>query len=227
MGLSSRPIPIELRSQFGYSKKNSGLFEINYDTTHLYSNNVVPTFGTKGKLGTEVWNGKMKSGLDFCIFYTLFDTITAKLVTSGGVINNFKPEVPVHFTEKYFLGGFNSVRGFAQNSIGPSRDNCSFGGDSYFRSGIHFYSKLDFLSQLTGGLLRNYFSPAIGVHAFAEAGNVGHVADLMSHPSISYGIGFALGLSPGVHLELNSNHVLKGDLNKFKSGLNAGFSISI
>ena len=42
LGLSSRDIPLCLREQFGYAKKNSLIFEAQYDTTGNYKYNVVP-----------------------------------------------------------------------------------------------------------------------------------------------------------------------------------------
>ena len=42
LGLSSRDIPLCLREQFGYAKKNSLIFEAQYDTTRNYKYNVVP-----------------------------------------------------------------------------------------------------------------------------------------------------------------------------------------
>ena len=42
LGLSSRDIPLCLREQFGYAKKNSVIFEAQYDTTGNYKYNVVP-----------------------------------------------------------------------------------------------------------------------------------------------------------------------------------------
>ena len=50
LGLSSRDIPLCLREQFGYAKKNSLIFEAQYDTTGNYKYNVVPvSFPSKVK----------------------------------------------------------------------------------------------------------------------------------------------------------------------------------
>ena len=38
--------------------------------------------------------------------------------------------------------------------------------------GLHFYSSLDFLSQVTKGFLKNLISPQVALHAFGVAGNV-------------------------------------------------------
>ena len=46
LGLSSRDIPLCLREQFGYAKKNSLIFEAQYDTTGNYKYNVVPVSPT-------------------------------------------------------------------------------------------------------------------------------------------------------------------------------------
>ena len=67
---------------------------------------------------------------------------------------NVQANSDVHYSDKFFLGGMNTLRGFRQNSIGPSESGCALGGTAYWKSGIHLYSKLDFLSRLTKGLLR-------------------------------------------------------------------------
>ena len=76
---------------------------------------------------------------------------------------------------------------------------------------------------------KNSISPAIGFHAFAEAGNVGSIDQVQDIAKInaSYGVGIALGLAPGVNFELNTCRLARGDASNFKTGLNAGFSISI
>jgi len=226
LGLSSRDIPLCLREQFGYAKKNSLIFEAQYDTTGNYKYNVVPTFGTKVRMSQEVWSDSMRSQIESAFYYTLFNSVTAKFAGQCGMV---KSKHDLHYCDKFFLGGINSLRGFRQNSIGPKESECALGGQTFWKTGCHLYSRLDFLSSVTGGLLANSISPAIGFHAFAEAGNVGSIDQVQDIAKInaSFGVGIALGLAPGVNFELNTCRLARGDASNFKTGLNAGFSISI
>lgn len=225
LGLSSSDIPLCLREQFGYAKKNSILMEANYDTTHNYKYNVTPTYGSRMRLSFEGWPASWRSQAELAYYYTLLNSVTAKLGVQSGMV---KSSNKLHYCDKFFLGGINSLRGFRQNSIGPRESGCALGGEAYWKAGFHLYSKLNFLSALSGGLFGS-ISPAIGFHSFAEIGSVGSLAQIgdVSNIQASYGVGIALGLAPGVNFELNTCRMARGDASNFKTGLNAGFSISI
>jgi len=230
LGLSSAPVPLSLREQFGYAKKNALNLEAVYDGT-LFDGGVVPASGVRAKLIGEVSPGHMKSVVDVASYYTLFNMITAKVSGQMGHINATTTR-PVHYCDRFFLGGMSgSLRGFKKCSIGEYKDGCALGGTTYWSLGAHLYSRIDFLSKVTGGVFQNYLSTNIGIHAFAEAGNV--TASLPAalapnqHLAASYGVGFAFALNPQVQFELNYCQRAKGDEAKFKPGWNGGFSISI
>jgi len=191
---------------------------------------VVPTQGLRCKLGGEYWTGNLKSTIDCAAYYTLMNLVTMKLCAQMGNIHT--QEDTVHYSDRFFLGGMSgSLRGFKKCSIGAYQDKCALGGSTYWSAGAHIYSRMDFLSKLSGGLVRNYLSPNIGIHGFAEAGNVTNSFKSAISPeqsiSASYGVGFAFALNPQVQFELNYCQRAQGDSAKFKPGWNGGFSISI
>lgn len=66
------------------------------------------------------------------------------------------PEVPI--TQRFYLGGRNSIRGFREDSLGPrGSDGAVIGGDTLFASNFEF---------------RYLAADAVSVHAFFDAGTV-------------------------------------------------------
>ena len=88
-------------------------------------------------------------------YYTLLDYVTAKI---GAQFGNIKSDAEPHFSDRFFLGGTpGSLRGFKQCSIGKFEDNCALGGATFWSAGAHLYSRMDFLSKLSGGLMQVRF----------------------------------------------------------------------
>ena len=52
--------------------------------------------------------------------------------------------------------------------------------------GLHFYSSLDFLSQVTKGFLKNLISPQVALHAFGIAGNVNSPQNILKGFYLSF-----------------------------------------
>ena len=78
----------------------------------------------------------------------------------------------INHSDRFFIGGQHNLRGFGNNGYGPRDVGCALGGTSMMQLGLHFYSSLDFLSQVTKGFLKNLISPQVALHAFGVAGNV-------------------------------------------------------
>lgn len=85
----------------------------------------------------------------------------------------------MHHSDKFFIGGQHNLRGLSNNSYGPRDVGCALGGNALLQAGIHVYSSLEFLSQVTRGMLKNIVSPQVALHAFAIAGNVNSVENLL------------------------------------------------
>ncbi|XP_013420310.1 sorting and assembly machinery component 50 homolog B-like [Lingula anatina] len=75
----------------------------------------------------------------------------------------------VKVSDKYFLGGPLSLRGFKINGVGPTSDGNSLGANSYWLGGLHLYTPLPFLPNL-GGIGKH-----IKTHCFVNAGGLVNV----------------------------------------------------
>ncbi|KAI7818690.1 surface antigen-domain-containing protein [Gamsiella multidivaricata] len=105
-------------------------------------------------------------------------------------------------SDRFFLGGPMSVRGFKSNGLGPREGEDSLGGDAYMSAG------LSLLTPFPGLASRDSFK----AHFFANAGTlVGiepgqsalkTVEDLTKAPSVSVGAGIVYR-HPQVRIELN------------------------
>ncbi|GJJ79086.1 hypothetical protein EMPS_11445 [Entomortierella parvispora] len=109
---------------------------------------------------------------------------------------------PSKISDRFFLGGPMSVRGFKSNGLGPREGDDSLGGDAYVSAGVSL------LTPFPGLATRDSFK----AHFFANAGSLvsvkpGQSAEktvdaLTKAPSVSVGAGIAYR-HPQVRIELN------------------------
>ncbi|RDD43359.1 Sorting and assembly machinery component 50-like protein [Trichoplax sp. H2] len=108
-------------------------------------------------------------------------------------------------SDRFFLGGPLSIRGFQMRGIGPHSEGDSIGGNALWASGLHLISPLPF-KPLQGG-----FGERLRTHLFVNAGNLGHIRSSAIRDSTeelirgyrwSYGIGLLVKLGVA-QLELN------------------------
>ncbi|KAG0280010.1 hypothetical protein BGZ95_011596 [Linnemannia exigua] len=109
---------------------------------------------------------------------------------------------PSKISDRFFLGGPMSVRGFKSNGLGPREGEDSLGGDAYMSAGVSLMTPFPGLS--------NYDS--FKAHFFANAGTLVSVQpgqsatktidDLTKAPSVSIGTGI-IYRHPQVRIELN------------------------
>jgi len=225
LGLSEKDIPLELREQFGYSKKHSLILQAVRDTTLKYYRTVVPLGGTKSNLENEIWQDGFRSTLDFAIFKTLKNGITVKGELSAGVAKSLSGR-EINHSDRFFIGGQHNLRGFGNNGYGPRDVGCALGGTSMMQLGLHFYSSLDFLSQVTKGFLKNLISPQVALHAFGVAGNVNSPQNILKDFSgfaTSFGVGVVIAIVQGLNFEINWVRTSQNKNFKF----NSGFTVSI
>ncbi|KAF9208009.1 hypothetical protein BGZ49_010040 [Haplosporangium sp. Z 27] len=105
-------------------------------------------------------------------------------------------------SDRFFLGGPMSVRGFKSFGLGPREGDDSLGGDAYMSAGISLFTPFPGLTS------RDSFK----THFFANAGTLVSVKpgqsakktvdDLMKAPSVSVGAGIVYR-HPQVRIELN------------------------
>ena len=109
--------------------------------------------------------------------------------------------------DRFFIGGPISVRGFEMRGLGPSSENCSLGGLTYWAAGLHLYSPLPLLrrSPSWSGLLDLF-----RFHMLANAGNL--MSDQQLPTSLDQavrdfrltsGLGLAFKLGGIARIELN------------------------
>ncbi|KAG0086036.1 hypothetical protein BGZ92_008467 [Podila epicladia] len=109
---------------------------------------------------------------------------------------------PSKISDRFFLGGPMSVRGFKSNGLGPREGDDSLGGDAYIAAGVSLLTPFPGLAE------RDSFK----AHFFANAGSLVSVKpgqsaaktvdDLTKTPSVSAGAGIVYR-HPQVRIELN------------------------
>ncbi|XP_076861385.1 sorting and assembly machinery component 50 homolog B isoform X2 [Brachyhypopomus gauderio] len=109
---------------------------------------------------------------------------------------------PISITDRFYLGGPTTVRGFGMCRIGPQSE----GGDAYWAGGLHLYTPLPLPFRSTWG---THFR----THFFLNAGNLcnlnygggvsAHLLRLAECIRWSYGAGLTLHLGNIARLELN------------------------
>jgi len=220
LGLSDKDIPLELREQFGYAKKHSIELEATRDTTKDYLSTVVPLGGAISRMAHEFWHNGCKTTLSFAYFKTLREGLTAKLELQSGVV---KARGSLHHSDKFFLGGQNNLRGFEVNSYGPRDSGCAMGGEAMVHVGGHLYSSLQFISDVLGGVLNRVVSPSFALHAFATAGNVNSMENILKDKAglaSSFGVGVVCAIVSGLNFEVNCVKTSQDAKFKFNSGFN-------
>jgi translocation and assembly module TamA len=158
-------------------------FFINHDTRDniLDSNkgynariDIMPLVSTKGKK-----NPFLKTNLELSSYISSAIKFkpTAAFKIGVGIINGTKTKkIPVN--ERFYLGGSNSMRGYAYQLVGPlDRNNRPIGGNSFIN---------------TSAELRLHFTDTIGIVNFIDSGYVyNSYANKKSRKLLhSYGIGF-------------------------------------
>ncbi|KAK6894377.1 hypothetical protein K6H09_002603 [Candida tropicalis] len=130
--------------------KTSIVNQINY-TKYEYLNEVTKNFPIKGyevSLKSQLASNQEQSNAgnrgeffktDFGVKFhqSLFrNFFTAKLQANVGGIYSFNSKFPIHPSDKFYLGGYNSFPGFTKNSVDLT------GGDQYYKVQGTLYSKI-------------------------------------------------------------------------------------
>jgi outer membrane protein insertion porin family len=112
--------------------------------------------------------------------------------------------------DRFYLGGPLNIRGFDMRGLGPSSENCTMGGLSYWAAGFHIYTPLPFFGSAKG------FSDLFRTHVFVNAGNLlndyqfdsnrglqSNFDTAVQNFRLTYGLGLALKLGGIARIELN------------------------
>ncbi|GFS15475.1 sorting and assembly machinery component 50-like protein [Elysia marginata] len=148
---------------------------------------------------------------------------------AGGLMRTLDPNASVSISDRFFLGGPLTLRGFNLKGCGPHSHDNALGAESYWLAAAHLYSPLPFRPG------KGRFGELFKTHLFINAGNLGNLdfnnlgtsfQDFASSMRWSYGIGIVLCMGRIARLELNyvvPMRVQKGD--KANPGLQFGIGI--
>lgn len=131
--------------------KTSIINQINY-SNYQYLNEITQNFPIKGyqiSLNTQLSSDQeqsnprncsdefIKTDLQVNFYKSLFKNfLTTNLQFNIGGIYSFNSKFPIHPSDKFYLGGYNSFPGFTKNSVDLT------GGDQYYKFQGTLYSKI-------------------------------------------------------------------------------------
>ncbi|XP_041970829.1 sorting and assembly machinery component 50 homolog [Aricia agestis] len=120
---------------------------------------------------------------------------------AGGVLHDV---YGTDISDRFYLGGPASLRGFAQRGAGPRADGLAVGGSVFWASGLHLYTPLPFRPGKggLGELFRSHFFVNAGCLAHPEETGESH-ATALQDARVSCGLGVALRVGGVARFELN------------------------
>lgn len=99
----------------------------------------------------------------------------------------------IHITDRFFLGGLTSLKGFHLNSVGLKNGNDYIGGTSFFKGAFTFFSRIPNTSKNSPLRLYNFINLG-DVYNFKNFDNFRELAasgDLIKKSAIATGVGLA------------------------------------
>ena len=169
-----------IKDQEGVSSTSSVRFGYNYDTRDFPMD---PREGINLRLSTEVAGGALGGTNDFIRYQvesSFFTPLVGELIGLAnleiGVISPLGgDEIPV--TEKYFMGGLYTLRGFEHRMVGPLEDGEPIGGTKSFLMNLEATYLLIPDANIKGVL-------------FLDGGNVWAEDEQVKGDDLRYGAGF-------------------------------------
>lgn len=218
--------PFDIREQCGHSLKSSlchtfvsdGRTDLIYPASGHYYRHSLEYSGVGGDVNALKGDVKMQINKELFTDCILSATLRASAVHSLS-------DSPLLINERTFLGGPNSIRGFALHGIGQHAGEASLGGEIAWEAGVHLYTPLPFVRNKTPFDFR--------MHLFGNAGNlleslenISSWRDIVEKPRLSFGLGLAARVGNNTKLELNycvPMCMRPGDMTS--PGLRLGFGI--
>jgi len=219
--------PFAIREQCGHSLKSSLCHTFVSDSRSdwiypkggLYYRHMLEYSGVGGDVNA------LKGEVKVQINKELFTDCILSASLYGSAVHSLS-DSPLLINERTFLGGPNSIRGFALHGIGQHAGDASLGGEVAWAAGLHLYTPLPFVRNKLS------FANNFRVHLFGNAGNllesldsISSWRDIMEKPRYSFGMGLVLRFGNN-KLELNycvPMNVRPGDMTS--PGLRVGFGI--
>ncbi|MGK2941143.1 MAG: outer membrane protein assembly factor BamA [Immundisolibacter sp.] len=202
------------------------IFKVNLSLAHDTRNRAI--FPDRGSL--RRLSGEFATPIGDLQFYKLYfteqhhfpfsDTVSLMLSGTLGYGDGYGDTTTLPFFENYFAGGFRSLRGFKDNTLGP-RDTFDdpFGGDRLVLGRSELFFPVPFLDKQ---------NKSFRLSAFADAGNVFGAGDPLKAGDLRYSTGVAaVWISPfgaiSVAIAQPFNDGPRDEVQRFQFSLGAGF----
>ncbi|KAK3705340.1 hypothetical protein RRG08_033306 [Elysia crispata] len=227
----TRDTSFSVREQAGHSLKSSLKHTFTIDTR---DNLVLPTAGMLWRTSQEY--AGLGGNVEFAKQDGMFQWNTSlpldaifQMSLAGGLMRTLDPNASVSISDRFFLGGPLTLRGFNLKGCGPHSHDNALGAESYWLAAAHLYSPLPFRPG------KGRFGELFKTHFFINAGNLCNLdfnnlgasfQDFATNMRWSYGCGVVLCMGRIARLELNyvvPMRVQKGD--KANPGLQFGIGI--
>lgn len=206
----TRTASFDVREQAGSSLRSSLKHILSVD---LRDELIFPSSGSLIQLTSELAGaggdvGYLKNEVFLQDNYTLFQDIVLQASFMAGYMATVSKDKKITISDRCFLGGPLSMRGFETRGVGPHADGDALGSNSYWAAGVHLFTPLPFRPGKGG------FGELFRTHFFINTGNVCDfnfekvskrdlLEILKTNMRISYGLGVALRLGNMARLEVN------------------------
>lgn len=229
----NRNASFAIRQNLGHSLKSALTHSILIDKTN---GSIFPEYGHRIKLTEELAglggdSRFLKENLELS-FYKNISKVTLSANVNAGFVYNFDKDNDIHLSDRFYMGGPLSLRGFEINSAGCKSGQDFTGGNLSWVVGLHAYTPLPFYWKRfgSGSWLDNF-----RMHAFLNAGNLlpevvrsrVQAGKLIRNIRASYGLGLAYNFMGLARIEINyclPIKAQKGD--KFSDGFQFGIGLS-
>ncbi|KAK2153083.1 hypothetical protein LSH36_308g02016 [Paralvinella palmiformis] len=136
----------------------------------------------------------------------IYDSVL-QFCAAGGIMEPLRPGSKFTISDRFFIGGPLTLRGFNFKGAGPNQDGSALGADTYWTAGLHLYTPLPFRPGRGG------FGDYFRLHGFLNAGNLADTSLKQGYKQMlsnlahdlrwSYGVGVVARIGGIARLELN------------------------
>lgn len=211
------PLPEALKDQEGRSQFSALLLDLRYRNLDRFLD---PRAGQLFQWNNEIHGGALGEDHDFVKSELSIDhylplgpadqEVRSRFLLSAGlgVAEPYGDSDTVPYSERFFLGGLSTLRGFAFRGVGPNVGDTAVGGLSMARASIEFRYPLHTITR-PGGFDR---IEMLRAHVFLDAGVMSEDSFELDLDEMRASAGFGIGLSFPIPLVFNFGFPLeKGD----------------
>ncbi len=226
-----------VREECGHSLKSSIKHILTCDRR---DNPILPSVGGLFKLqqecagffGGNVGFHKHEVELQYNVPFLFLNDIVIQASLRAGVMKPLqKIDSLTCISDRFFIGGPLTLRGFQLFGCGPHSEGNALGANTYWNGGLHIYTPLPFRPG------RNSLGDFFRTHLFVNAGNIGNFSFSDDHYKNLNVLLNKLRYSVGLGVVLSIGHIARFELNycipfgqqvgdKVNHGLQFGIGIS-